>query len=77
MEAFDESMNIMPGLYVSGNVVHSMFGCDYTLNPGGISCGHAIASGYVAGKAIVDKLPNYKSYYKPISGTGTPVVSGA
>ena len=73
MEALDDDMNIIPGLYVSGNVVHSMFGCDYTLNPGGISCGHAIASGYVAGKAAADKLPDYKSYYKAPSGEGNLV----
>jgi fumarate reductase flavoprotein subunit len=73
MEALDNDMNIIPGLYATGNVTRGMFGCDYTLNPGGISCGHALASGYIAGKQIIGKLPNYKSYYKEIAGVGTPV----
>jgi fumarate reductase flavoprotein subunit len=76
MEALDNDMNLIPGLYATGNVVHSMFGCDYTLNPGGISCGHAIPSGYVAGKAAVGALPDYRATYKPPTGEGTLVSPG-
>ena len=77
MEVLDNDMNVIPGLFASGNVVHSMFGCDYTISPGGISCGHAISSGYVAGKASVGKLPDYKSYYKAPTGEGTLVAPPA
>ena len=69
MQAFDNDMNIIEGLYGLGNVTHGMFGCDYTISVGGISCGRAFSTGYIAGKAVVDALPDYKSYYKAPSGT--------
>ena len=74
MEALDENLSIIPGLYVTGNVSHGMFGCDYTISVGGISCGRAFSTGYIAGKAAVDKLPDYKSYYQEPTGEGIQVV---
>lgn len=71
MQALDENLGVIEGLYAAGNVGHGMFGCDYTISVGGISCGRAFSSGYVAGKAAVDKLPDYKSYYQAPTGQGT------
>lgn len=76
MQALDEDFGVIDGLYVAGNVGHGMFGCDYTISVGGISCGRAFSSGYVAGKAVVDKLPDYKSYYKPPAGEGMQIHPG-
>lgn len=67
MEAYDNDMNIIPGLYVVGNVAHGMFNVDYSIDPGGISCGRALSSGYIAGKAVVDALPDYKAYQQDVS----------
>lgn len=76
MQALDENLDVIEGLYVTGNVSHGMFGCDYTISVGGISCGRAFSSGYVAGKAAVDKLPDYKSYYKKPTGEGLQIHPG-
>ncbi|WP_041690756.1 FAD-binding protein [Eggerthella sp. YY7918] len=76
MEAYDTEMSVIPGLYVTGNVAHGMFNVDYTLDPGGISCGRALSSGYIAGKAVVNALPDYKSYYQDVAGESTAVNPG-
>lgn len=76
MQALDEDFGVVEGLFVAGNVGHGMFGCDYTISVGGISCGRAFSSGYVAGKAAVDKLPDYKSYYQPPTGAGMQIHPG-
>ena len=76
MQALDEDFGVIEGLYVAGNVGHGMFGCDYTISVGGISCGRAFSSGYVAGKAAVDKLPDYKSYYRAPTGAGMQIHPG-
>ena len=73
MQALDENLGVIEGLYAAGNVGPGMFGCDYTISVGGISCGRAFSSGYVAGKAAVDKLPDYKSYYRAPTGQGTVI----
>jgi hypothetical protein len=73
MEALDEDLVPIPGLYCTGNVSHGMFGPDYPVYPPGFSLARAASSGMVAGKAILDKMPEYKSYAKPLSGEGIEV----
>ena len=50
MQLIDADREYIPGLYGCGNTVGNFFGVDYTLTVGGISIGHAIGSGFVAGK---------------------------
>ena len=51
------------GLYAVGNTAHGMFGIDYPQNPGGMTSGRAMSSGYIAGKHVMDALPNWKEEY--------------
>ena len=51
MQLIDENLEYIPGLFACGNTVGNFFDVDYTLSIGGISIGHAIGSGYVAGKS--------------------------
>ena len=51
------------GLYAVGNTAHGMFGIDYPQNPGGMTSGRAMSSGYIAGKHVMDALPDWKAEY--------------
>lgn len=51
MQAMDTNYDVIPGLFAAGNCCGQYFGVDYTLNIGGVSIGHAIQTGYIAGKS--------------------------
>lgn len=50
---FDEDRNIIPGLYVAGNVQGSRFAAEYPITLKGVSHSMAMYYGYVAGKNAV------------------------
>lgn len=51
MQAMDADFELIPGLFAAGNCCGQYFGADYTLNIGGVSIGHAVQTGYIAGKS--------------------------
>ncbi|MCD8084475.1 MAG: FAD-binding protein [Clostridiales bacterium] len=53
---FDENRNIIPGLYVAGNVQGSRFAAEYPITLKGISHSLAMYYGYVAGKNAVNEV---------------------
>ncbi|MGN1405128.1 MAG: FAD-binding protein [Erysipelotrichaceae bacterium] len=53
---FDENRNIIPGLYVAGNVQGSRFAAEYPITLKGVSHSMAMYYGYVAGKNAVNKI---------------------
>ena len=50
---FDENRNVIPGLYVAGNVQGSRFAAEYPITLKGVSHSMAMYYGYVAGKNAV------------------------
>ena len=63
MEVIDEDDKPLGGggLYAVGNVAHGMFGQDYPQNPGGMTSGRCFTSGYIAGKHVMNALPDWKA----------------
>ena len=53
---FDENRNIIPGLYVAGNVQGSRFAHEYPITLKGVSHSMAVYYGYVAGQNAVDGI---------------------
>lgn len=49
---FDENRNIIPGLYVAGNIQGSRFAAEYPITLKGVSHSMAMYYGYVAGKEV-------------------------
>jgi hypothetical protein len=50
---FDEARNVIPGLYVAGNIQGSRFAIQYPIAVGGIASSLCMYYGYVAGKNVV------------------------
>lgn len=53
---FDEDRNVIPGLYVAGNVQGSRFAAEYPITLKGVSHSLAMYYGYVAGKNAVNGI---------------------
>ena len=53
---FDENRNVIPGLYVAGNVQGSRFAAEYPITLKGVSHSMAMYYGYVAGKNAVNEI---------------------
>ena len=53
---FDADRNIIPGLYVAGNVQGSRFAHEYPITLKGVSHAMAVYYGYVAGNNAVDGI---------------------
>lgn len=53
---FDTNRNIIPGLYVAGNVQGSRFAAEYPIPLKGVSHSMAMYYGYVAGKTAVKSI---------------------
>ena len=53
---FDENRNVIPGLYVAGNVQGSRFAADYPITLKGVSHSMAMYYGYVAAKNAVNGI---------------------
>lgn len=53
---FDADRNIIPGLYVAGNVQGSRFAHEYPITLKGVSHAMAVYYGYVAGQNVVDGI---------------------
>ena len=53
---FDENRDIIPGLYVAGNVQGSRFAAEYPITLKGVSHSLAMYYGYVAGKNAVNEV---------------------
>jgi uncharacterized protein with FMN-binding domain len=53
---FDEDRNVIPGLYVAGNVQGSRFAAEYPITLKGVSHSMAMYYGYVAGKNAVNEI---------------------
>lgn len=77
MQVRDNEDEIIPGLFAVGNTVHGLYNVDYSINPGGTTTARAMTTGYVAGKAAIDALPDYKSYEKEFSGEGVWITPSA
>ena len=53
---FDEGRNVIPGLYVAGNVQGNRFAHQYPISMAGCSVGMALFYGYVAGQSAAQEL---------------------
>ncbi len=53
---FDEERNIIPGLYVAGNIQGSRFASEYPITLKGVSHSMAMYYGYVAGKNVANEI---------------------
>jgi len=53
---FDENRNIIPGLYVAGNIQGNRFAVQYPIGIKGVSHSLALFYGYVAGKNAVNQI---------------------